>query len=257
LLEQASMWKSLSLVAVVAATACTQAPTTDPVLVVNANDASTWFESEPIAVTVEWPADVECTNDGWNCTSGPLPAFSITSTTCNGCALSDLPLGTMENAAGFTLLPTTTDAITLSVTVESDGLVRELTATAAGDRETGLRVDCEVLRTDLLDESVIDSSELAPCGATHAADETVILAPSITTMHGASRFPFCPDGALCSPAYPRKTSQIAFTGASVAWNVRDFVTLTDATAAHQVTVTAPLADGTMSTVKVTTPALAH
>ena len=153
-------------------------------------------------------------------------------------------------------MATTTGAITLAVTVETAGETRQLTATATGDRELALNVTCEVIRTGLLDQSVIESSELVPCGATHAADQTVVLAPSIITAHGAARFPFCPDGAACSPAYPRKTSQIVFAGAAYAWTPRQFVTLTDATAAHQVSVAAPLADGTLSTALVTTPELA-
>ncbi len=246
------MWRSLFVVAAVAS--CTPAAPTDPALIVQANDPGRWFESEPLPVSVEWPGADDCASSDWTCSGDPLPLFSITSATCSGCTLRDVPTGTRENIAVFTLVATSTDVIDLAVTVESGGAVRMLAASAMGDREASLRVDCEVIRTETLHTSELHAADFAPCRATHTAAETVVLAPSITTVHGISRFPFCSSGGtLCT----RDTSQILFTGAAVEWGDGDFVVLADATAAHQVTVTAPLADGTRSTATVATPALAH
>jgi hypothetical protein len=239
------MWKSL----VVVVAACTPAAPTEPALVIGANDVGRWFESEPFAVTVEWHGANDCVSSNPGCEPGP--AFSITSATCSGCTVSDVPTGTIEDGAKLTVLATSTDVIDLAVTVASGEAVRVLTASAIGDREAGLRVDCKVIATENLQTSELYAADFVPCGATHTADEAVILAPSITTAHGMSRFPFCADDdATCA----RRTSQIAFTGAEIAWeDIRDFVTLTDATIAHQIAVTAPLADGTLSTATVMTP----
>jgi len=70
------------------------------------------------------------------------------------------------------------------------------------------------------------------------------------TVGSRQPFPFCSDSDG-----PRKLSQIVVSGASYTWNHFDLVQMIATAEAHKVTVTAKLADGTMSTAQVTTPAL--
>jgi hypothetical protein len=253
------MWKALSVVVTAATlTACTQAPATEPTMYVEDNLRGTWFNDDVDKVHLTWPSAGWCADSSWDCETGPTPAFWITSATCDGCKVMGVSPGLQEGATSFYVQATTTGPITLSVTVESGGVSRELQAHARGDREVAMGVVCEAIRSDQLAPNTVEilSSLIAPCGATHAADRSVVLVPQIVTEAGATYFPFCPTGARCSPDVPRKTSAITVSGANTVWNDFGFYQLTDATAAHQVTLSGPLVDGSMSTVTIATPALA-
>jgi hypothetical protein len=225
--------------------ACTSTPTNDPQLDVVPGP---WFVGESNAVAVEWPPDVTCDPQRtWDCSSGPTPSFAVTNVTCEGCTTSGVQLGQeVEGAQKFSFVATTTEAIVLTVET-TDG--HTLVASGMGDRELALVVDCGVIWSAQLGDTDFLPR---PCGATRQPDEIVMLSPRITTMRGAQRFPFCPDGAVgCNPADTRKTSQIIATPAQDSWKFDALVYSTPSAAT--VTIQAPLADGTISTASVAIP----
>jgi hypothetical protein len=231
---------------------CTELPLTEPEL---SYDGSTWFENERQQLTVRWPAAESCSNSGWNCERGPLPRFRITAVTCDGCRAIDVPYNkTYFNADGFDFEATTTDPITIDVEVESGGTHRTLTRRGMGDRELAVHVRCQVVPTVLLAETNISSNAFHDCGPTRRPQDTVVLSVSIHTFHGTERYPFCPDDARCSPAWPRKTSSISYAPAPDAW--RWDSALYSRAEGATVTVSAPLNTGEISTTTVMVPPIA-
>ena len=232
-------------------TACMSAPATDPQL---DYDAGPWFVGETHTMHVEWPQEVSCNNSGWNCDTGPLVWFQLDKVTCTGCTTSGVQIGqSVGNATSFDYVATTTDAISIEVDLSSDGEQRHLVASSVGDREIGLVANCDIVNANELEGTELPS---VPCGGTRTADDFVAVDWYIHTLRG-ERIPFCPDDAIsCDPDYPRKTSMIQLTPAPQQWwadQVPIYTSLDAST--RSITMTAPLADGTLSSATIAVPPL--
>ena len=226
--------------------ACTSAPATDPML---AYEPGPWFVGEQHTMTVEWPPEVTCNNDGWDCQTGPIVNFQLDAVACNGCVTTGLELHrTVGNAISFQFAATTTADVSLDIDVSSGGVQRHFIAAGLGDQELALEASCEVVFDDYLDASVLPTT---PCGPTRRSDQAIVIDWDIRTLRG-TRIPFCPDNAtICEPAYPRKVSMIELSPAPQVW--RDTTPIYTSLAASTVAMTVPLADGSPSSATISIP----
>ena len=223
--------------------ACTTTtPATDPELSFTTGTGP-WFLGEANKLTVNWPPAMSCTNDGWDCETGPAVDYQIDHVTCTGCTVGKLTDHDFEFTAN------TTDAISIAVDVSAGGDKRHLVATGVGDREIELVASCSLVWS----QEIEGVSELTtwPCGETRGAEDDIVLDWHIRTLRG-ERVPFCPDGATCQPNYSRKTSMIQLSAAPQLWwggTVPIFSSIDTST----LTITVPLADGSPSSATIAIP----
>ena len=101
------------------------------------------------------------------------------------------------------------------------------------------------------------------CGATRVAGETAVVFPRIRTASGDARFPFCV-GRSCTTYYGeelRPISSLMIAPSPTSWayttanDVNEFAVLRPVIPDQSVSVSAPLASGTISTVSVPIPAI--
>ena len=214
--------------------ACTSAPTTEPTIEPNAGP---WFVNEPTNVGIEWPQDVQCNSNSWSCDSGPVVEFNIDNVTCAGCTTTGIQVGQeVTTSIDFTLVASTTDAITLEVDVSAAGVSRHLVATATGDRELGLVAHCQLLWPEQVGETQLDGRD---CGTSRAAGEDVMIDWHIATVHGERLVWDAEDTSQISPAPQMWWGHVTPVYTSLG--------------APSVTMTLPLGDGSLSTATIAIP----
>ena len=248
--------------------ACTTVPLAPGEPAVRAN--TQWIQGEPTDVVFTWNNATQCNDDDWGCAPA-VPPLTILHLACQGCSVVDDPTGTSTpNWAVVKVVATADGPIALTATLRFDatGDQRAVSATATGDHEVAVVADCKVIASDAVSAGRLGRSvpvELFhPCGATRLASEAAVIFPVIRTFQGNTRFPFCAGAGPCTtyfgePLRPR--SSITVTPAPVNWGYATatltsmFAVLPSVIPDQTVSVSAPLADGTIANASVAIPAV--
>jgi hypothetical protein len=228
-----------------------------------------WIQGEPTEVVFTWNNATECEDD-WSCVP-PQPPLTILHLACQGCSVVGDPTGTSTpNWAVVKAVATVDGPITLSATLRFDATSdqRVVSATATGDHEVALEAACKVVDSAEVTSGPIGRSVpialFQPCGATRLASQTAVVLPVIRTFQGTTRFPFCAGGGPCTNYFGeqlRPLASIAIAPAPTSWAftidtpAAMFAALPSVIVDPTVTVSAPLADGTIAKTSIVIPAI--
>jgi len=225
-----------------------------------------WIQGDPTEVVFTWPNAMDCGVDDWGC-APPVPPLTVVQITCHSCDVIDDPTGiTTPNWSVMTAVATADGPITIDATLRFDatGDERHVALSTTGDHEVALEAECKLIETSALSSRGAIPVELFhECGATHVAGETAVVFPRIRTAAGDARFPFCV-GRPCTTYYGeelRPISSLMIAPSPTSWayttanDVNEFAVLPPVIPDQSVSVSAPLASGTISTVSVPIPAI--
>lgn len=251
-----------------ACAACTTVPLAPGEPAVRAS--TQWIQGEPTDVVFTWDNATQCNDDDWGCAPA-VPPLTILQVTCQGCRVIGDPTGTSTPNWGVVKAVATADGpITLAATLRFDatGDQRVVSATATGDHEVALEAGCKVVDSAQVTPGPIGRSIPAelfrPCGATRLASETAVVFPVIRTFQGNTRFPFCAGAGPCTtyfgePLRPLASIAVAPAPASWAFTIATpstmFAVLPPVIPDQTVSISAPLADGTIAKTSVAIPAI--
>jgi hypothetical protein len=184
---------ALAWFAAVAITGCSDA--SDPTIVTN----MFWIDPIMQPIVIQWSAPVDCAFGGSRVCLQDVP-YTVDQIDCDGCVLGadehftapTVPDG-KRHLGGFRLLgiPRGVGPITVTVHVEGD---HTLSATAMGDRVTGLRSECWTAPTGVFPPVG------APCGTTRSPNTDVYIVPIAQTINHGD-FPIQPGGLDTSPQH--------------------------------------------------------
>jgi hypothetical protein len=222
------------------------------------------IQGEPTEARVRWTYGCEGTGD-WKCP--PASTITVLRVACQGCSVIDDPTGTHDNRIGA--VATKDGPITLDVTVRFDdtGEIRQVSASTTGEHEVALEAQCRLIDTSTLAMSNlhhVHSELFRACGKARLASETVVVFPRIRTSSGSVRIPFCLDAYPCTGQYGeqhRPLSSFSITPAPTGWGSTDtfelleFAILPPLGLDRSVSLSVPLATGTIVKTSVTIPPL--
>jgi hypothetical protein len=232
--------------------------------------SSQWIQGEATDVVFTWPNATECEGDDWGC-APPVPPLTILHVACQGCNIVGDPTGTSTpNWAVVKAVATADGPIGINATLRFDatGDQRVVSASAAGDHEVAVEAECKLIDSDALTPSklahAVPVELFHTCGATRLASETAVVFPVIRTFHSGTRFPFCTGGFPCTTYYGtelRPLTSISIAPLPTIWAYTSadalsmFAVLPPVIPDQMVSVSAPLADGTISKLSVAIPAI--
>ncbi|HEX3765346.1 MAG TPA: hypothetical protein VHW23_41905 [Kofleriaceae bacterium] len=226
-----------------------------------------WIQGEPSRVTPTWAYACDGTGD-WGCPSSTLTVLQVT---CDGCMVTDSPVGVSDRGGvEFHATATTDGPVTIGAQIRFDptGEIATVTASTVGDHETGIEGRCRLIDTATLAQrnlgSAVPGELFRDCSTPRHASDSVVLFPALRTFHGNARFPVCVTSTLCGGFDGdrlRPASAVSIDPAPTGWGQSDeiepaeFAILPAMPAGGTVTLNAQLSPTGTATAEVEIPAI--